>query len=262
MRVSVPAPEPVPDAIVAVLRVRVLVDRDRLSDREAGAVRDADARRSASGRRSGNRRPAAEDLRGVVLEHGVRDADVADVTTRARVRNPRPRRIADGSRAAERRRIVVDHVVVRVPGRRRRRHRVAQVGEVRPVLERGREADRAVGPEVVVGVRHGLPVPVRIEARERAQDPAPRVRDQNCVVVRVERAVVLQEVQQMRHLLEIRRDVRVVPQEVDVVELQIDDVLDLSLVAELASGRTRSRLRALFSVNPLRSARERGRRHH
>ena len=38
-----------------------------------------------------------------------------------------------------------------------------------------------------------------------------------------------QEVQQVRHLLEVGRDVRVVPQKVRVVELQVDDVLDIAL---------------------------------
>jgi hypothetical protein len=49
------------------------------------------------------------------------------------------------------------------------------------------------------------------------------------------RAVVLQEVVQVRHLLEIGRDVRVVPCEMDVVENDVDDVLDA--VAELAGRR-------------------------
>ena len=58
------------------------------------------------------------------------------------------------------------------------------------------------------------------------------------MVVRDERAVVLEEVQEVRHLLEVGRDVRVVAPIVRVVELQIDHVLDLPvLVAELAVRR-------------------------
>jgi hypothetical protein len=49
------------------------------------------------------------------------------------------------------------------------------------------------------------------------------------MVVRAERAVVLDEVEQMRHLLEIGRHVRVVALEMGVVELDLDDVLDLAL---------------------------------
>ena len=41
------------------------------------------------------------------------------------------------------------------------------------------------------------------------------------------RAVRAHEVEQVRHLLEVGRDVRVVPPEVDVVEDDVDDVLDL-----------------------------------
>jgi hypothetical protein len=54
------------------------------------------------------------------------------------------------------------------------------------------------------------------------------------VVVREERAVLLQELQQVRHLLQVRRDARVgvVAVEVRVVELEVDHVLDA--VRELA----------------------------
>jgi hypothetical protein len=130
-------------------------------------------------------------------------------------------------------------LVVRV-GRRGGRvvRRVSAVGVVRPVLERRGDGGRAVRAEVAVRVRDGLPVPVGIGARERAENPAARVRDEDGVVVRVERPVALHEVQQVRHLLEIRGDVRVVPLEVHVVELEVDDVLDLSVVAEL-TGRPR-----------------------
>jgi hypothetical protein len=55
------------------------------------------------------------------------------------------------------------------------------------------------------------------------------------MIVRVERSVRLQEVEQVRHLLEIRRDARDVAAVVRVVELQVDDVLDPAvLVAEVA----------------------------
>jgi hypothetical protein len=66
------------------------------------------------------------------------------------------------------------------------------------------------------------------------------VRDQDRVVVRVERPLAAQEVEQVRHLLEVRRDVRAVAVEVRVVELEVDDVPDAAVaVAEraLAGGR-------------------------
>ena len=81
-------------------------------------------------------------------------------------------------------------------GRRRRiGRRVAAVRDVGPVLERGREADAArSGRKKPYEFETAWPVPVRIEAGQRAQDPARGVRDQDRVLVVAERAVVAQEV--------------------------------------------------------------------
>jgi len=54
------------------------------------------------------------------------------------------------------------------------------------------------------------------------------VRDENRVVVGQERAVVLDEVEQMRHLFKVGRNVGIVAVEVRVVELNVDDVTDIS----------------------------------
>src|SRR4029453_2168076 len=88
-----------------------------------------------------------------------------------------------------------------------------------------------MGPEVAVRVRGPLAVPVRVEAGQRAEDPARGMRDQDRVLVVAERPVVAQEVQQVRHLLQVRGDVRPVAEQVRVVELQVDDVLDVRAVA-------------------------------
>src|SRR5207248_1239176 len=56
------------------------------------------------------------------------------------------------------------------------------------------------------------------------------------------RAVLLQEVEQVRHLLEIGGHVRVVPREVDIVEDEVDDVLDA--VSEVTRRRPIRVLRA------------------
>jgi hypothetical protein len=45
-------------------------------------------------------------------------------------------------------------------------------------------------------------------------------------VVRQQRTVAGQKGDQIRHLLEVGRHVRIVAREVDVVELDLDDVLD------------------------------------
>ena len=72
-------------------------------------------------------RPAASDVgagcapegdRGVVLEHRVRHADVADVAAGAGVRHPRRGGVADRAGPAQGGRVGVDHVVVRVRRRR------------------------------------------------------------------------------------------------------------------------------------------------
>ena len=49
------------------------------------------------------------------------------------------------------------------------------------------------------------------------------------MIVGDQRPVALDEVQQVRHLLQVRRNVGVVALEVGVVELDVDDVLDLSV---------------------------------
>jgi hypothetical protein len=58
------------------------------------------------------------------------------------------------------------------------------------------------------------------------------VRDQRGVVVGQERSVVLEEVEQVRHHLQVGRDVGVVTEEVHVVEADLDHVLDA--VAQMA----------------------------
>jgi hypothetical protein len=72
-------------------------------------------------------------------------------------------------------------------------------------------------------------VAIGVHARERRQDPARGVRDEDRVVVRQQRPVAAHELEQVWHLLEIGGDVGVVPDEVRVVEDQVDDVLDVAL---------------------------------
>jgi hypothetical protein len=52
------------------------------------------------------------------------------------------------------------------------------------------------------------------------------VGDQWGVVVGEQRAVVHDEVEQVRHLLQVGRDIWIVPAEVHVIELDVDDVFD------------------------------------
>jgi hypothetical protein len=98
------------------------------------------------------------------------------------------------------------------------------------------------------------PVPVGIEPGQRAQDPARGVRDQDRVVVVVERAVVGEEVLQVRHQLEVGREVRPVTHQVRVVELEIDQVLDAAVAvrAEVAAVTVRASARRTV-VRPRRT---------
>jgi hypothetical protein len=58
------------------------------------------------------------------------------------------------------------------------------------------------------------------------------------VVVRKQRAVAANEIEQVRHLLEIGWHVRVVPEEMHVVKDDEDDVLDITVCrVELARSR-------------------------
>jgi hypothetical protein len=70
-------------------------------------------------------------------------------------------------------------------------------------------------------------VAVRVEAGEGGENASRSVRDENGVVVRVQRAVVPDEVQEVRHLLQVGGNLRVVTAEMGVVELDVDHPLDV-----------------------------------
>src|SRR5262249_42949304 len=193
------------------LRVRAVVANAGLGARAVDS--DADEVRRPKGgrlRRLGRRAAVhvadvASRRDRVVLEHGVRDRDIADVTAGARVADPRGGRVLAA---------VGDHV----------RQWVRRRDGGRPVLESGREGrDGAV--VVIVRVRDGDPHPVGVETGQRGEDATRGVRDEDRVVLVQHRALALQEVEQVRHLLEIGRHARDVAPQVHVVELEIDDVL-------------------------------------
>ncbi len=184
------------------------------------------------------RRVGAEDLRDVdrrVLELDVRRADRADVAPGSRERHPRGgrRRVRLRSRARRRRRRRrVDHRRIGVVARARRARRVED--RVGPVGERASRIRSPVRVERPEAVRDRHPLAVAVKTGQRCQDVVRRMRDQRRVVVREHRSVALDEVEQVRHHLQVRRDVRVVPEEMHVVERELDHVLDP--VAELARG--------------------------
>src|SRR6185437_3439614 len=92
---------------------------------------------------------------------------------------------------------------------------------------------RAVSVVRLVGVADRHAVPVTVQAGERGQQVISGVRDERGVVVGRERAVVLEEVQQAGHHLQVGRHIGVITEEVHVVKGEFDDVLDP--VAQLAA---------------------------
>ena len=69
---------------------------------------------------------------------------------------------------------------------------------------------------------------VGIEAGLCGEDVVGGVRDEHRVVAGVEGAVLLDEVEQVRHLFEVRGDVGIVACEVHVVEFDVHHMLDFS----------------------------------
>ena len=184
------------------------------------------------------RRPGPEHLGDVdrgVLQLLVGRGHLADVAAGPGVRHPgrrgdgvRRHRVRRGGRRNRR----VDHARVGVVAGARRALGVED--RVGPVGERARRVG-VLGRVVVVGLvavgdRHA--VPVAVQAGERGQDVVAGVRDERRVVVGQERAVAGEEVQQVRYLLQVGRDVRVIPEVVHVVEHERDHVLDA--VAQVA----------------------------
>jgi len=101
---------------------------------------------------------------------------------------------------------------------------------VGPICERAVEQVRGsagVGQrEVAEAVSNRHPVTIAVYAGQRRENVHRRMRDQWCMAIRQHRTVFRQEVQQVRHLLKVRWNVRIVTFEVNVVELDVDYVLD------------------------------------
>lgn len=67
---------------------------------------------------------------------------------------------------------------------------------------------------------------VGIDSGQRSQDVVGGVRNQGRVVVSKNSSVVLQKIQQMRHLLQVRGHVLVVTQKMRIVKLDINHMFD------------------------------------
>jgi hypothetical protein len=159
-------------------------------------------------RRLGLARSRAEHGRDVGCEFLQRETagrEGADVAARARERHPR-----GGCRLAG----IGQH------------QRLAVATGHGPVGARACEADAAVAAEIAVAVGDGDTHAVAMKTGQDGEGVGSLLRQRRCLMVAADDPVADQEVEQMRHLLEIGGDVGIVPPQVHVVELDMNDVLD------------------------------------
>jgi hypothetical protein len=162
------------------------------------------------------RRILAEDRDDVawdVLEFDIGRGKGAVVTAGTGERNPRRRRILA---------LQVEHFW-------------QPVGQkARPIGEGARELRDALAEEAeAVADRHTELV--GIDPGQGGHDVDRGVRNQRGVMIGEDGALLLQEVQQVRHLFEVGRHVRIVAGQMHIVELDIDDMVDA--VGEMALRR-------------------------
>ena len=99
----------------------------------------------------------------------------------------------------------------------------------------------AVAAEEAIAVCHRHAHAVPVGTGQHRQDIGRGMRDQRRVVIAAHRAVVLQEIEQIGHLLEVRWHVGVVPPQVHVIELDVHDMLDPVLGGFQSACRLRGR---------------------
>ena len=105
------------------------------------------------------------------------------------------------------------------------RHQIGPIEKRRSIVDARQAASRTKNEEVV---GNEYAVVVRVKAGLGRQDVIRRVRDQNRMIAGIERAVLLDEIEQVWLLFEVRGDSGIVASEMLVVELNVDDMLDFS----------------------------------
>ena len=150
------------------------------------------------------------------LELDIGDGESSDVAAGAGERHPRSRRgLAE----------FIDHL------------RLAVAGQRRPVQERAVEADAAVRLEVAIAVGNRNSHAVAIDAGLGGENIGRGVRNQRGVMIAADGAVALDEIEQIRHLFEIGRNVRIVAPQMHVVENDMNNVFDLTARGIQLTGR-------------------------
>src|ERR1700687_1631089 len=152
------------------------------------------------------------------LELDIGDGESSDVAAGAGERHPGSRRgLTD----------LMHHLRLAVPAQRR------------PVQEGAAEADAAVRLEETVAVGNGNSHAVAIDAGLGGENIGRGVGNQRRVMIAADRAVALNEVEQVRHLFEIGRNVRIVAPQMHVVENDMNNAFDLTAWRIQLTGRGR-----------------------
>src|SRR5262245_39101123 len=119
------------------------------------------------------------------------------------------------------------------------RNQIGPIEERRGKVDARQAASRTKHAEVI---GNEDAVVIGVKASLGRQDVIRRVRDQNCMIAGVERSILLDKIEQVWLLFEVRRNVGIVASEMLVVELKIDDMFDFSQMRiELAGGVRRRR---------------------
>src|SRR6202008_2716364 len=119
-----------------------------------------------------------------------------------------------------------------------------RIHDVCPILKRGGKAVEELAAwriEPAETVSNRLSMFVTVYARLRRDDVIRRVRLQRGMVIGHQHAIARDEIQKVGHLFEIGGDVWIVAGEVNVVELNINYVLDLSPCRVQLAGAIRPR---------------------
>src|SRR6516162_7505904 len=98
-----------------------------------------------------------------------------------------------------------------------------------PVNKRGLENGRGIILlENAEAVRDRAPMPVAIDARQRRENVVGGVGDERRVMVGAKSALLANEVDQVRHLLKIRRNIWIVAPEMHVIEGDVNNPFDVA----------------------------------
>src|SRR2546421_1937534 len=98
-----------------------------------------------------------------------------------------------------------------------------------PVSEGNSKIACAIRVEIAEAVTDWYTVTIAVDTCQRCQNIGCRMCDQRCVMIGEQHPVIRHKVQQVWHLLKVRRDMWIIAHKMYVVELDIDYMLDVAL---------------------------------